>query len=479
MKRASLGRTKLGRPQARAVLARLIDAPNLVQTVRALPPTTFAALVRHVGVEDAGELVALATTPQLVAAFDQDLFVNEQAGEREVFDRTRFVTWLEVLLEAGDAVAAARVADLSEEFVVHALSSILLVLDDEALRERMSEGGYEADIADKAIEGCLSEEIDGYLLLSKDSEGWDAALALILALDRDHRAFLERVLDRAAALSSHYVDDLEALTEVLSDSESLAEDVEAEREERRAEQGYVEPRAARAFLTLAREALSGSAESAPRDALTKSYFRSVGTRGAQREPLAAPEGDTAALLQAIEDVVAGEALGARAQGAQSPARGGGKPEQLRASEHDRTGVEGTSEGSTFGSALRLLAEQDARAFGARMEELAYLANVLVAGADRDGVRFEPAEAAEAAMATVGFGAELEARGDRKRAATVLELCVVLRTTSADALFRRASSILFAAKSHLGASGYLLGPSELTEALEQLSRPQVRSGDSRK
>ncbi len=125
----------------------------------------------------------------------------------------------------------------------------------------------------------------------------------------------------------------------------------------------------------------------------------------------------------------------------------------------------------------MLAEQDARAFGARMEELAYLANVLLAGADRDGVRFEPAEAAEAAMATVGFGAELEARGERKRAATVAELCVVLRTAPADALFRRASSVLSAAKSHPGASGYLLGPSELAEALELLSHPLVRSPHS--
>ncbi len=463
-------RTSLGRPKTQAVLARLIDAPNLVVAVRALAPTTFAALVRHVGVEDAGELVALATTPQLVAAFDQDLFVNEQAGERETFDRARFVTWLEVLLEAGDAVAAARVVELSEDFVVHALTSILIVLDDEALRERMSEGGYDVDIADKAIESSLSEEIDGYLLLSKESEGWDAALALILALDRDHRAFLERILDRAAALSSHYVEDLEALTEALSGSESLAEDVEAEREERRAEQGFVEPRAARAFLTLAREPFSGSAEKAPRDALTKSYFRSSGNGAAQTMAAPPPEGDTAALLAAIDEVIAGESLGKRVDGARGSAAGRTAQLRLRAEEGEGTALEGASDGGTFSVALRLLAEQDARAFGARMDELAYLANVLVAGAMKNGGRFEAAEAAEAALATVGFGAELEARGGRRRAATAAELCLVLRASPADALFRRASSILFVAKGRVGSVGYLLGASELDEALAQLADP---------
>jgi hypothetical protein len=454
MKRASLGRLK-----SKAVLSRLIDAPNLVQTVRGLAPSTFAALVRHVGVEDAGELVALATTPQLVAAFDQDLFVNEQAGEREAFDRARFVTWLEVLLEAGDAVAAARVAELSEDFVVHALSSILLVLDDEALRERMSEGGYDADIADKAIESCLSEEIDGYLLLSKESEGWDAALALILALDRDHRAFLERILDRAAALSSHYVEDLEALTEVLSDAESLAEDVEAEREERRAEQGYVEARAARAFLELARKPMSGELESTERDALTKSYFRTFRAGSSSVEPVPTPADDARALLEAIGEVsgeqTAAPTLGARRDAVPDSGEGDGASLGLR-------------EGSTFARALRLLAEQDARAFGARMEELAYLANVLVAGTEKDGARFEPAEAAEAALATVGLGAELEARGKLAQGATPEELCLVLRSVTADALFRRASSFLFAEKIRPGKAGYLLSSSELEEVIAELA-----------
>ena len=68
-----------------SLLAYLIESPNLAQTVQALPKATFAALVRRIGLEDAGEIVSLATTEQLVAAFDEDLFVNARPGEREAF----------------------------------------------------------------------------------------------------------------------------------------------------------------------------------------------------------------------------------------------------------------------------------------------------------------------------------------------------------------------------------------------------------
>ncbi|HNN92016.1 MAG TPA: DUF6178 family protein, partial [Pseudomonadota bacterium] len=268
-----LSKTATGPAPYHALVRRLLDSPDLVTELRALPAPRFAALVREIGVEDAGELVAMATTEQLVTAFDEDLFVSQRPGERETFDPDRFVTWLEVLLEAGDRAAADRVAELSPDFVVRALSSLLLVLDHDALAVRMSEAGRAGHRAEKAIESSLSEEIDGYLLIARRPDGWDAVLALILALDERHRALLERLLDRCAYLCRGYVDDLAALEEVLSAEESLAEDVEAEREERRTTLGYVEPRAARSFLALCRQSLAGSLLTMPRDPVTAAYFR--------------------------------------------------------------------------------------------------------------------------------------------------------------------------------------------------------------
>ncbi len=371
------------------VLAQLVDAPALVHGIRALAPPAFAALVREIGVEDAGPLIGLATTEQLVASFDEDLFGNAAPGERETFDAERFATWLEVLLEAGDAIAARRVSELSLDFVVHALGQLVLVLDHQALLERMSEGGREARRADKAIESSLSEEIDGYLLIARRHDGWDAVLSLILALDRDHRTFLERVLDRCTAIAEHYVDDLAALAGVLSDEAMVGEDAEAEREARRAARGYVEPRAARAFLATA----SGPFTPA-RDPITRAYFRELGPAVEQS---GVPEELREALARALP-VAPETAL----------------PAPL----------------SPVLEALRALAPE---VYAPRLAELTYLANVVVAGATIDGRRYTPHEASTEVLAVVERG--LAMRGARELDAMI----AVLAAVPCDELFRQACS----------------------------------------
>ncbi|MEO7036796.1 MAG: DUF6178 family protein [Polyangiaceae bacterium] len=203
----------------RSLLNSLIELPTLASTVQALPAQTFAALVRKVGIEDAGELVALATTEQLIQAFDEDLFVSDRAGERESLNVARFVVWLEVLLEAGDEVVANRVAELDENFVAHALGGVLLVLDHDALRDVLDDGEDGARQVDKALESALTEDTDGYILVAKQHDGWDAVLALVLALDRNHRALLVRLLARLARAGSAYLDDLEELATALSEGE--------------------------------------------------------------------------------------------------------------------------------------------------------------------------------------------------------------------------------------------------------------------
>src|SRR5690606_25047755 len=257
-----------------------------------------AALIRKVGLEDTGELVALATIEQLVHAFDHDLFVNEHAGERESFDVGRFAVWLEILLEAGDDVAADRVAQLDEDFVAHALSGLLLVLQEDELRQRLDEAEVdESRQIDKVLESALTEDLDGYVLIARQSDGWDAALSLLLALDRTHHALLVRLLDRLARVGSSTLDDLDELSSVLSEGESLAEDVEAAREDRLSRQGYVEPQAARAYLALAAKPLEPADGAPARDPLTRAYFREL----QRSQPAAAGAGPAlGALPPAVE-----------------------------------------------------------------------------------------------------------------------------------------------------------------------------------
>lgn len=439
-----------------AWLMHLIESPELVRTVQALPGPTFSALVRSIGVEDAGELLALATTDQLVDAFDEDLFTNRRPGQRETFDPARFVVWLEVLLDAGEAQAAQRFTQLSFDFVVQALSSLVLVVDHDALLDRMAPGDAAARRADKAIESTLSEEIDGYLLLSRQPDGWDAVLSLILALDREKRSFLERVLDRCAQLASGCLDDLDALSTALSAEESLAESVEAEREARRTEHGYVDPRAARAFLRLARTPATANAAPLQRDPVTAAYFRERTTaqpspRAPTRHPRTAVSADPPSLPAALTALLESDPLLRPAL----PAAQVGPSTSL------------------ILDTLRRLHEHAPAIFAQRMEELAYLANVLVAGAaqpDPGQERLRPPDAAQATLFTVELGATLAAQAAPRSPTQVPAqdaLLQVLTDTPADLLFRHASQRLAAPPQPIAVCGFVRTAQELAAAQKRL------------
>lgn len=420
---------------SRRLLTSLLERPDLTRVVAELPPATFAELVREVGVEDAGELVAFATTEQLVQAFDESLFRSEGAGEREVFDAAAFAIWLDVLLEAGEQRAAQRLSELDEDFVVHALSSLVLVLEVDGLRERMLDGDSD-DVwqLEKAMQSALMEELDGYLLVARRPEGWDAVLTLILALDRDQRRWVERILDRLALLASSYLDDLEELSSVLSDSESLAEDVEAAREQRRSEQGYVEPRAARAFLKLAFSPLketTGAAVLDARDPLTSAYFRELRVAPALRGPRAAHTAPTPTARATMSDAPKAQIVHLLKLRLRPP---------VAELAHDDATL-------PLMAALRELRESDPAVFDIRQEELAYLVNVLLAAVDLGDRKMRLGEAAEAALTTVYFGAVLEWRSGQRRNVDEREvpdqrsLLALLCDWPLDVLFRRASAAL--------------------------------------
>ena len=58
----------------RDLLARICDTPHLARAVAQLPAQLLHGVIQRVGLEDCGELLALATTEQLSAVFDLDLW---------------------------------------------------------------------------------------------------------------------------------------------------------------------------------------------------------------------------------------------------------------------------------------------------------------------------------------------------------------------------------------------------------------------
>src|SRR6476661_681512 len=91
-----------------ALLMRILERPGLVAAVRELPGAVLGKLIDRIGLEDAGELVALATTEQLERVFDDDLWRADRAGGDETFRPERFALWLRVMFEAGEDALVQR-----------------------------------------------------------------------------------------------------------------------------------------------------------------------------------------------------------------------------------------------------------------------------------------------------------------------------------------------------------------------------------
>jgi hypothetical protein len=410
------------------LIYRILDQPNLVAAVQSLPPPALGRLINHVGLADAGEIVALATTDQLVRIFDDDLWRSPGPGQDERFDAERFALWLEVMLEAGEDFAARRLAELPEDLVTLAFHKQVLVIDIEALAidmsSRASEHPADDDVQlEKALESCLCEELGEYRIVARRHEAWDTLFGLLVALDRDHHDFLARLLERLCALDAERIEDEGGLYEVLTAGESLADDVAGEREERRAEQGYIAPSSAAAFLALGRTRTEAALEkSDERDAITRAYFRELrpappvrpgapGTAAgtSTANPDAAPLAELLRAADVLPPVAAARRLAAAAA---APA-------------------------DELTRALRELAQTDPARHADRLRELAYLTNVLAAGASLAGRPLRPVEAATAAVATANLGLEQLRAGQGKRAAARL-----LADTTVDQLFLVGESLLF-------------------------------------
>src|SRR5512143_42062 len=293
----------------RRLLARLLDTPNLPQVIRSLDPRVLHQLVRHCGLEECGEIVALATTEQLTRVFDDDLWGSAAAGAEEQFDTDRFGLWLEVLVEVGADGAAGKLAAMDFDFVTAALSRQLLVLDQEMLMPgRAVEMGWTYDdpetqgLAEQALEASASHELSGYTLVARRGESWDALLSVLASLEHDHHALFASLMKRCCQISTEYIVDNGGLYEVLTAAEQIMDDIAGAREERRDAEGHVTPSQAAAFLKLARSPRQdGPAEPDP---VTASYFRNLEQRGRARVERRVPPSVAGASAGALEREVA-------------------------------------------------------------------------------------------------------------------------------------------------------------------------------
>jgi hypothetical protein len=396
-----------------SLLARILDQPGLVSAVQALAPAQLLRLIDRVGLEDAGELVALATGEQLRRVFEEDLWGSERPGQDERFDGERFALWLEVMLEAGERFAAEKLAELPEELVELALHHHVLVISLEELALLISEGEGQVPL-EKVVEDRPYLELGDYCVIGRRPDSWEAIATVLTALDDRHSNSLQPMLERLWRVTSDYIYGQGGLWEVLTAEEMLQADAAADREESRARSGFVAPSSARSFLSLARTVDVASLLEAPaRDPITGAFFREY-----EAAPLEVAHPD-------VEASGSAEATGGGLLELLDEATGTAGTPRLLESEQDRQPAAQT----LLARALGELAARDPDRHGERLRELGFLANVLLAGAGSGGERLRPVDAAQAALATCSLGLEHALAASPSGAAERLE------RLSCDVLFR--------------------------------------------
>ncbi len=388
---------RLDAPGGRHLLDRLLGTPGLERVVPRLPPELLRRVIQTCGLEDCGELVALATPGQLERIFDLDLWRAARPGSDEQFDARRFGVWLEVLAQSGPAAAARKLAGMEVELVVAGLAQHALVYDLAAVTPYMTLDGELVEPVGAVGDG-LAADVGGYVLVARREDAWEAIVEVLMSLDAEHPEYFQRVMAECRTLSDSGR-EIDGLDELLDEGEQVMFDLAVERERRRERQGYATPAQARAFLEMARRLRPEGEPAPPANPLARAYFRALDERegagdhgesvpseaGAEASPAS---GDAAEAVAQVFDVLLEAGVIEQA------------PRALPGGSEARTPRLGRIE-----AYMQFVLERDEAAYLRRDEELAYLANTLMAGCAIQGRPFTAQEASDAAAALCNLGLE--------------------------------------------------------------------------
>jgi hypothetical protein len=375
--------------KSRPLLDRLLNTPDLAKIVPHLQPDVLHRVIQSCGLEDCAELVALATPEQISRVLDLDLWRVRRRGGDEELDADRFGVWLELLMQSGAAVAAQKLIGLDIELVTAGLAGHSAVFDHAAVSAFTTLDGELAPGRESS--GDLRCEIGGYVMEARRTTAWDAIVDLLVFLDSEHPEYFHRLM-RGCVRLSNGTPEPDGFHDLLHDAEQDTFDLAAEREVRREKQGYVTPAQAGAFLQAGRQ-LQLDVDPPPRSPVAQAYFRAI-----ESMPLAerdVPSGPVGELREASLDVAPAVEPNAIAEVVDVLREAGvftAPPRGL---------LEGTDRQTSSLAWIRPYVESHA----ASAEELAYLANTLIAGCSIQARAFTAQEASDAAAAICNLGLE--------------------------------------------------------------------------
>jgi hypothetical protein len=397
---------------AKHLIETMTGSDALPVFVQRIDPHTLKSLVDEVGLEDSGALIAHASQTQLVHLLDETLWTGAKPGDPDKLSVAELLRWLDVMNGVSPRFAADKLFELGDDFCALAFSRLLVVAD--------------SDLAARVLDEH-TQALGTFLVRTRVDDEWDTVQTSINALWADYPDFTEAVLGRLSFRHSVLA---------MSDDQARVLDADAgyAHEQGREEAGYVTSISAGSFLKRLIDAdvdeLTAETEY---DLQTQEYFR----RRRQLQRFAA---ERAAEKEARKDTEA--AVDGEDPEAEEVELAAGKVEaneaELRVLEAELEAFERAQHQPTAlltgpdtgvvqeADWIRLaLGElQDApEVFDARMDELTYLANLLMVGTEAGGERMESKVAARLALSACNLGAshELWLGGEGEPVAAVREM----------------------------------------------------------
>lgn len=373
--------------KTRPLLDRLLQTPDLATIVPRLQPEILHRVIQSCGLEDCAEFVALATPDQLTRILDADLWRTRTPGGGEAFDVDRFGTWIAVLMESGAAIAAETLLGLDIDLAIAGFARHAAVFDGAAISPYTTLDGE--FVPGRDLSGSYECEIGGYAIDARRTSAWDAIVGLLTFLSAAHPDYFHRLM-RGCVRASNGPRERDGFHDLLADDDQDLFDLACGRDERRERLGFVESAEARAFLRDARD-VCVDADGPPKSPIARAHFRDLAaaTDPPQADGDAPPlsDSDPSARNEAAESEVAAVVEMLREAGVLAP------PPRALLMAADRT-------------ASRLsYVEAHAASCPAQAEQLAFLANTIVAGCSIQGRPFTAREASDAAAAICNLGLE--------------------------------------------------------------------------
>jgi hypothetical protein len=374
-------------------LARVLDTPHLAQVVPRLAPEVLHHLIRQRGLDACAALVAAATPAQVAAILDLDLW-RPAPGRDDRFDGERFGSWLETLMDEGEAVAARVVAAMDRDLAIVGLSRYVRVFDPGVLSS-IGSSDDDPGSGDVLSSGRVEAEVGGYVVRAKTAQRWDALVGLLVTLADEYPDCFNALMQGCRQLSNS-TPEPDGFHELMLEPDQLLHDVSLDREHRREQQGHLTPGDARAFLQMARQPRPHG--STAFNAIAAACFRALDGAAGSGEESARPAGraggssidrKVSATLDAVADLLAEAGVSST------------RPRALL--------------GPVTADVARLMPIQsliehvhdtDSNADFARSRELAFVANALLAGCSVYSRPFTTQEAWNAAVSVCNLGLEL-------------------------------------------------------------------------